>query len=660
MITFLASYLLVAPSATADIATSVWNGRLTLDGSGHEIELVLEHGRQSSGNLKIDEDTTGLRLQNVSIEGDRVSFECWTSGHRIALVGMRTRKTINGHFIITRGAEKRQGTWRVTRADKRARPAPQGALAKWTGIWAGATMVGFERGKITLFLETTDSGTLGGHLRPQEEKRLPLRTVTVEGDRITIELSVDEAAVSLEGTRTEDSIVGRFTLTGGEGNDLSGVWRVGRMGSWREKTLPTIPKPQSIGELTEHEMKVFLPFYAREEKDFTIARTYYVAANVEGASNENNGLYPDHRGGKDGPFKDLNDWNVRGKLFGPDDGVRVVVREGTYVIENIGEDGVVLNGKGDEFHPVILSGYPGERVVFTSDGTVNVPIQIHGRHGILENLVVASDREVKYNTIVTGDNTIVRNCVFVGPVHEDCIKIGDQADRCFLFNNDISGYGSQCVDNFGMNILFRKNHVHHAGNWKANAVGTKGGTRNVVVASNVFHDLSGGISFGGTGNLELYRRDREGNLLHATTDAVAVNNTFYRIMGPAVDFQSCLNGIFEGNTIRDSAAGFRVGLAPGQFEGEWKQLVIGLPATRGTVIRNNCVTGIAGDTMFLVEQRAREGLVANGNTYYTDGEPDFYLGQRKLTLEEFRRELGVEKDSEVKPASECPSSRLGL
>lgn len=139
----------------------------------------------------------------------------------------------------------------------------------------------------------------------------------------------------------------------------------------------------------------------------------------------------------------------------------------------------------------------------------------------------------------------------------------------------------------------------------------------------------------------------------ATTDAVAVNNAFYNIVGPAVDFQSCLNGVFEGNTIRDSAAGFRVGLAPEQFEGEWKEYLVGLPATRGTVIRDNRLADIAGDTMFLVEQRAREGLVANGNTYYTDGEPVFLLGRRKLTLEEFRRELGVEKDSEVKPASGC-------
>ncbi|MHC4607543.1 MAG: right-handed parallel beta-helix repeat-containing protein, partial [Planctomycetota bacterium] len=596
-------FLLLLVAAPADDWTGVWTGKLMLGGKGHEIELVLERGKEISGNFKIDEDTTGLRLQKASVEGDRITFECWTSGHKIALEGTRKKDAIEGRFVITRGDERKEGTWSVTRSGKKAPPAPKGKLAEWTGIWSGATMLSFQRSKVTLVLEAAEKGGLSGHLRPQEQKNLPLKSVSVDGDRIAVELSVGEATVSLKGTLAEDSIIGRFTMTGGEGEGLFGMWRVGRMGSWREKELPAIPKPRPIGELTDHEKKVFLPFYERGEKDFKIARTYYVSANIEGASNENNGLYPDHRGGKDGPFKDFNDWNVRGKLFGPEDGVKMVVREGTYVIGNIGEDGVVLDGKGDEFHPVILSGYPGERAVLTADGSVNVPIQVHGKHGIVENLVVAADREVKYDIIVTGDNTIVRNCVFYGPVHEDCIKITSQADHCFLFNNDVSGYGSQCVDCFGANILFRRNHVHHAGNWKANAFGTKGGTRNIVVASNVFHDLSGGINFGGTGSLEHYRKDGKGNYLHATTDPVAVDNVFYNIVGPAIDFQSCLNGVFEGNTIHDTAAGFRVGIDPEQFEGDWKDLVVGLPATRGTIIRNNRLANISGDAVFLVEER---------------------------------------------------------
>ena len=643
-------FFLGATIASASDWTGVWTGDLILSGKGHEIELVLEHGEQLSGKFKIDEDVAGLRLENASVDGDRISFECWTSGHRITLKGERSKGAIRGQFVVVHGDERRAGEWRVTWSDRDVPNPPQGALAKWAGVWSGATMQGFQRSQVTLVLEAKQDRTLAGYLRPQDANRIPLETVTVDDDRLTVQLLVDGSTVLLKGMLTQDSIVGRFTMIGGSGDGLSGMWRVGRMGSWREKTLPAIPKDQPIGELTTYEQEIFLPFYAREETDFKIARTYYVAANVPGASNDNNGIYPDYRGGKDGPFKDFNSWDVRSRLLDADDGVKMVVREGTYIIEKLGEDGIVIDGRGDEFHPVVLSGYPGERAVLTATGTVNVPVQVDGRYGIVENLVIASDREVNYDIIVTGDNSIVRHCVFFGPVHEDCVKITSQADHCFLFNNDISGYGSQCVDNFGTNILFRKNHVHHAGNWKANAFGTKGGTRHVVVAANVFHDLSGGINFGGTGKLEIFRKDREGNLLHATTDSVAVNNIFYNIVGPAVDFQSSLNGVFEGNTVFDSAAGFRVGLAPEQFEDEWKDLVVGLPATQGTIIRDNHLANISGDAVFLVEERVKEGLVAEGNTYYTDGEPVFCVGQRKLTLEEFRRELGVEQNSHVKSA----------
>jgi hypothetical protein len=659
VLVFFCCALVGATVASEDEWAGVWTGTLVLSGQEHQMQLVLEHGPPLSGRFKIDEDVTGLRLRSVSVDGAGISCECWTAGHQIRLEGTRAGDAIRGKFAITRGEAVRRGTWLVHRLRSQLESTPGDPLDKWSGIWSGATMLGFQRGRLTFFCETARDGTLSGHLRLSEQKKLPLTSVAVDDDRVFIELPVDGAAVLLDGILVEDSIVGRFTMPGGEGNDRSGMWRVGRMGSWKEKSLPAIPDAQPIGELTQYEERVFLSFYARDEKEFQVARTYYVAANVPDASNDNNGLYPNYRGGQDGPFQDFNSRKVRDKLRGSDSGVRMVVRAGTYLIQNLGEDGIVIDGRGDEFHPVILSGYPGERAVLTSDGTVNIPVQVHGMHGIVENLVIASDREVKYDIIVTGDSSIVRHCVFFGPVHEDCVKIGDQADHCFLFNNDISGYGSQCVDNFGVNILFRKNRVHHAGNWKANAFGTKGGTRGVVVACNVFHDLSGGISFGGTGNLELYRKDEEGNLLHATTGAVAVHNTFYNIVGPAVDLQSCLNGVVEGNTIYDSAAGFRVGLAPEQFEGEWQRLAAGLPATRGTVIRDNRLANIAGDAMFLVEDRAQEGLVADRNTYFTDGQPVFLLGRRRLTLGQVRRELGAERHSVVRPAGAFVQPPLG-
>ncbi|MHC4607236.1 MAG: hypothetical protein ACYTAF_09950, partial [Planctomycetota bacterium] len=110
------------------------------------------------------------------------------------------------------------------------------------------------------------------------------------------------------------------------------------------------------------------------------------------------------------------------------------------------------------------------------------------------------------------------------------------------------------------------------------------------------------------------------------------------------------NGVFEGNTIHDTAAGFRVGIDPELLGSEWGKYIAPLPVTRGTVIRNNRLANISGDAVFLVEERARKGLVSDGNTYFTDGAPVFLLGRKKLTIAEFRDELGVEKNSEVKPA----------
>lgn len=67
------------------------------------------------------------------------------------------------------------------------------------------------------------------------------------------------------------------------------------------------------------------------------------------------------------------------------------------------------------------------------------------------------------------------------------------------------------------------------------------------------------------------------------------------------------------------------------------------------MIRNNHLANISGDAIYLVEERASNRLASNGNTYYADGGPVFFLGRTKLTLEELRTELDVEKDSAVKP-----------
>ncbi len=61
MLAFLFCLLPFVPTAAADNCTGVWTGQLTLDGKGHEIQFVLKHQEELSGNLQIEEDSAGLR-----------------------------------------------------------------------------------------------------------------------------------------------------------------------------------------------------------------------------------------------------------------------------------------------------------------------------------------------------------------------------------------------------------------------------------------------------------------------------------------------------------------------------------------------------------------------------------------------------------------------
>lgn len=532
----------------------------------------------------------------------------------------------------------------------------------WDETWLGYIAVHFDRPQIKLYLKEDQNGMVNGALSFGDEgENFPLMGINKNISQLSFRITLDGTSTFWKGTIDDDVVRGKIQINEQEGQKSVGMFWLTRhlvqLGSAKypaavPQHIPSLPEPTSIGRITDAEKAIFLPFYSQEESKFEIARTYYVAANEPGASNENNGLYPDYRGGRDGPFKDLNDWDrVRGKLYDAEDGVKMVLRKGEYVVRNIGEDGLVLNGNGDASHPIILTGYPGETAILTSTPDVTVTIQIHGQYGILQNLIITSVGDSKWNVIVTGDKSIIRNCVFMGPVHQDSLKIGNEANNAFIFNNDISWYGSQAVDNFGHNILVKKNRIHHDASGKGNAVGTKGGTRNMVVAHNVFHDLNGGITFGGTGDLKKYRKDKKGDLLHATINPVAVENTFYNIAGSAVYFQSALNGVFQDNTVYDTVAGFRVGLDADVFNTRWKKYAVGLPKTRGTIIRNNRMANILGGDVFLVEEYARQGLVSENNIYYTDSELiSHYRNQelRRMPHAEFQEKLELDQTSVVK------------
>src|SRR3989344_1215975 len=323
-----------------------------------------------------------------------------------------------------------------------------------------------------------------------------------------------------------------------------------------------------------------LPFYTRLDSQFVISKTYYVATNQPGASNTNNGLYPTYQGGVNGPFKDLNDPVIRNLLSGSQ-GVKMIIRQGTYVLQEMNEGGVdsstggtglTLNGSGDEFHPVILTSYPGETAIL--DGGENIPwdqirrivagqetynikirqvVNLAGQYNIVENLTIRYG--FSHNIQSTAKNSVIRNNIFLG-AYEDSLKVTEAVDGLSIYNNNISGFSSQAVDHFGgNNVIIENNDIHDPGldpvtnQIEANAIGTKGGASGVLVRGNKNHDfntnLQPAIVLGGTGTLSIFKKDASGNLLHSSSNELVTGNTIYNYRGPAISILACKNCTVE-------------------------------------------------------------------------------------------------------------------
>jgi hypothetical protein len=445
------------------------------------------------------------------------------------------------------------------------------------------------------------------------------------------------------------------------------------------------------------EQRVMLSFYSSSDDQFEIGETYYVAANEPGASNNNNGRFPSYHSGTDGPFKDLNDSRIRSLLAG-ERGVKMILREGVYRLERLdgSDSGVILNGSGDERRPIILAGHPGETAILDGGETLtrdqllgirggesyDIEIQqtvtLEGRYNILENLTIRDG--FRYNVLVLGKYSIVRGNRLQG-AFEDSIKTVEGADYGLIANNEISGFASQGIDSFGSTFwLVKNNDIHHpqldpvTDVIEANGIGGKGGVEDYVIIGNDIHDFDtnrrvGALAFGGGGDLSLYRKDALRRLRPAATRIMAFGNTIRDYNGPAVYFQSCSDCMFVGNTVSNTLGGASLGLAPDEYEAKTNR---GLPMTRNATIRDNRFVGNhagldvcreggnlpVGTTcfaLFINSLEAADGLMAEGNVYFSDTPPRFALRSDKvvlLTRDELRDRLGVEQTSEVRPLDE--------
>ncbi|OGE74324.1 MAG: hypothetical protein A3I07_02625 [Candidatus Doudnabacteria bacterium RIFCSPLOWO2_02_FULL_42_9] len=449
------------------------------------------------------------------------------------------------------------------------------------------------------------------------------------------------------------------------------------------------------------ESSLYIPFYSRLESQFSIAKIYYVATNEPGASNDNNGLYPTYQGGNNGPFKDLNTENIRNLLSG-NQGVKMVLRQGTYYIAALGDlspsgnSGITLNGSGDEFHPVILTSYPGETAIL--DGGENLPwdqihriatgqesyqirirqlIDVLGQNNIVENLTIRYG--FRHNIQIAGRSSIIRNNTLIG-VYEDSIKILSSANNVYIYNNNVYGFGSQGVDYFGGdNIIIEKNDFHDPGldpttdQIEANAITSKGGVNGLLIRNNQIHDfdtnLTPAIGLGsGSSAPSFHERDQFGNYLPSASNVLVVDNTIYNYRGPAFLFVSCDTCGVEGNKIYNTLGLSLIGYPQPElyFESPADQL----PPSRNININNNQFAGNNGNLSSVCSSRNSiivgmtcyvysvattielNGFVSSNNTYYTDTPPNFVYLSNSSSHQQFILSVNTDSSSQIRPRNE--------
>ncbi len=156
------------------------------------------------------------------------------------------------------------------------------------------------------------------------------------------------------------------------------------------------------------------------------ATVYYVAANEPGASDSNNGLYPTHQGGQDGPWLTIQ--QATDTIAAGD---TVYVRAGTYY-----ESDITFANSGAPGQPITLANYQPEEVIIDGSGTTVVTAGIWidkvPGHYVIQGLTV---RNMTWSGIETDGSTT--------ELYQD-ITIRD----CVLYDNGWSGIELAAVDGF--------------------------------------------------------------------------------------------------------------------------------------------------------------------------------------------------------------------
>jgi hypothetical protein len=196
---------------------------------------------------------------------------------------------------------------------------------------------------------------------------------------------------------------------------------------------------------------------------------YFVAVSEPGASDENNGLSPAHRGGSDGPWQTIRH---AAEVMQPGDTTQV--RAGTYF-----EAGISFTSSGDAGAPITLAGYPGEEAVIDgsraeAEGMPGIYLNPGQGHYVIQGLTI---RNMGWSGIATHEAT-------TEPY--ESITIRD----CVLANNGRSGIDLAAAANFLVEDVESYGNGYYGMNIGASKDGSVS-SRDGVVTRSTFHDHTG-------------------------------------------------------------------------------------------------------------------------------------------------------------------------
>lgn len=365
--------------------------------------------------------------------------------------------------------------------------------------------------------------------------------------------------------------------------------------------------------------------------NFEPEKTYYIAQNEQGSSDDNNCLYPQYISGVDGPCKTLKAIKRHDVVAGE----AIAVGSGIY---NIDDTGLSVKFQGTAGKPIRIFAYEGEDVIIETRNS-DKKIWFGGKYTTLEGFDIRCYTKVCM-TIWDGntaDHVVVYNNK-ISEAYEDGIKTTTESSNVLIYRNEffnIAGEG-ESVDAFGVNGAWIIQNEFYDDSLSVRDSGAvswaKGGASGVYYIDNYFHDLTvrnhalilGGCcwnNWAGTAGV-----DPVATNIHAIRNVferITIDGT-YRYRG-AIGVEGCHGCSVIDNTVNDV------------------DVAIGVHATidgnnrvgsKDVLISGNFEDNIVTERILNLHEDSKDGLVINSNTYCVDNPTVYYT--KEMSLEEFQ------------------------